>query len=135
MFVLRFFAGPIVERVNPLGLLCISTVLGTTGLLLLSSSKTAAAAWLAVTVYGFGKTFLWPTMLGIVGERFPRGGALTMGVIGGVGGVVVFLPQILILFMFIAILEDCGYMARAAYLMDRLARTYDFLKTDKPVGA
>jgi ferrous iron transport protein B len=42
------------------------------------------------------------------------------GVIGGVGAVVVFLPQILILFLFIAILEDCGYMARAAFLMDRL---------------
>jgi MFS family permease len=85
MFILRFFAGPIVERVNPLGLLCISTVLGTTGLLWLSSVTNAATAWIAVTVYGFGKTFLWPTMLGIVGERFPRGGALTMGVIGGVG--------------------------------------------------
>ena len=43
-----------------------------------------------------------------------------MGVIGGVGGVVQFLPQILILFTFIALLEDCGYMARAAYLMDRV---------------
>ncbi|MDB5350275.1 MAG: ferrous iron transport protein [Planctomycetota bacterium] len=42
------------------------------------------------------------------------------GVIGGVGSVLVFLPQILFLFFFIAILEDCGYMARAAYLMDRL---------------
>ncbi|MDZ4656758.1 MAG: ferrous iron transport protein B [Bythopirellula sp.] len=42
------------------------------------------------------------------------------GIIGGVGAVVIFLPQILILFAFIAVLEDCGYMARAAYLMDRL---------------
>ena len=42
------------------------------------------------------------------------------GVIGGVGGVVIFLPQILILFFFLAVLEDCGYMARAAYLMDKL---------------
>jgi len=42
------------------------------------------------------------------------------GVINGVGGVLVFLPQICILFFFIAILEDCGYMARAAFLMDRL---------------
>ena len=42
------------------------------------------------------------------------------GVIAGVGGVLVFLPQILILFFFIALLEDCGYMARAAYLMDKL---------------
>jgi ferrous iron transport protein B len=45
---------------------------------------------------------------------------LTDGVVEGVGSVVVFLPQILILFAFIALLEDCGYMARAAFLMDRL---------------
>jgi ferrous iron transport protein B len=45
---------------------------------------------------------------------------LTTGVIGGVGGVLVFLPQIFTLFFFIAVLEDCGYMARAAYLMDKL---------------
>ncbi len=45
---------------------------------------------------------------------------LVDGVIAGVGGVLVFLPQILILFLFIAVLEDCGYMARAAYLMDKL---------------
>ena len=42
------------------------------------------------------------------------------GVIAGVGGVAIFLPQIVILFGFIAVLEDCGYMARAAFLMDRL---------------
>ncbi|MEA1951686.1 MAG: ferrous iron transport protein B, partial [Planctomycetota bacterium] len=45
---------------------------------------------------------------------------LVNGMVGGVGAVVGFLPQILILFMFIAILEDCGYMSRAAFLMDRL---------------
>jgi ferrous iron transport protein B len=42
------------------------------------------------------------------------------GIVAGVGGVIVFLPQIIFLFFFIAILEDCGYMARAAFLMDRL---------------
>lgn len=42
------------------------------------------------------------------------------GVIAGVGGVLIFLPQIVMLFLFIAILEDCGYMARAAYMMDRV---------------
>jgi ferrous iron transport protein B len=56
--------------------------------------------------------------------RFVSEGAirslLTTGVIGGVGGVLVFLPQIFTLFFFIAVLEDCGYMARAAYLMDKL---------------
>lgn len=44
---------------------------------------------------------------------------LVDGVIAGVGGVIIFLPQILILFFFIGVLEDCGYMARAAYLMDK----------------
>jgi ferrous iron transport protein B len=47
---------------------------------------------------------------------------LSDGVIAGVGGVLVFLPQILLLFLFISILEDSGYMARAAFLMDRLMR-------------
>ncbi|TWT32940.1 ferrous iron transport protein B [Blastopirellula retiformator] len=60
---------------------------------------------------------------GVVGDNFAEGpfrSLLVDGVIAGVGGVLVFLPQICILFFFIAILEDCGYMARAAYLMDRL---------------
>lgn len=47
---------------------------------------------------------------------------LTDGIIAGVGGVLVFLPQIVLLFLFISILEDTGYMARAAFLMDRLMR-------------
>lgn len=45
---------------------------------------------------------------------------LSNGVLAGIGGVVVFLPQILILFFFIGLLEDTGYMARAAFLMDRV---------------
>lgn len=48
------------------------------------------------------------------------------GVIAGVGGVLVFLPQILILFGFLAVLEECGYMARAAYLMDKLMSRIGF---------
>lgn len=58
-----------------------------------------------------------------VGSWLPEGPLQSLmvdGVIAGVGGVLVFLPQICILFFLIAILEDCGYMARAAYLMDRL---------------
>jgi len=85
MFVLRFFAGPIVERINPLGLLFISSILGCIGLLLLGTVQTGIAIVAAATVYGLGKTFLWPTMLGVVGERFPKGGALTMGTMGGIG--------------------------------------------------
>jgi ferrous iron transport protein B len=50
----------------------------------------------------------------------PLRSLLIDGVIGGIGAIIIFLPQILILFFFLAILEDCGYLARAAYLMDRL---------------
>jgi ferrous iron transport protein B len=60
---------------------------------------------------------------GFVQGLMPEGALQSLvvdGVIGGVGAVVIFLPQILILFLFIALLEDCGYMARAAFLMDRL---------------
>jgi hypothetical protein len=39
----------------------------------------------AATIYGFGKAFFWPTMLGVVAERFPKGGALTLNIIGGLG--------------------------------------------------
>ncbi len=48
---------------------------------------------------------------------------LVGGVIGGVGSVLVFLPQILLLFLFLGFLEDCGYLARVAYLMDRIMRS------------
>tara|TARA_R110002072_G_scaffold136119_4_gene278012 strand:+ start:6666 stop:8867 length:2202 start_codon:yes stop_codon:yes gene_type:complete len=51
------------------------------------------------------------------------GDLIVEGVIAGVGAIVVFLPQILLLFLFIAILEDSGYMARVAFLMDRLMKT------------
>jgi ferrous iron transport protein B len=58
-----------------------------------------------------------------VGGLLPEGDVrslVTDGVIGGVGGVLVFLPQICILFFFLSILEDSGYLARAAFVMDRL---------------
>ncbi len=59
----------------------------------------------------------------LVGRALPPGelnSLLVSGVIAGVGAVVAFLPQILLLFFFIGLLEDTGYMARAAFLMDRL---------------
>ena len=84
MFVLRFFAGPIVERINPVGLLLGSSILGVIGLYWLGSAQ-GFAVLIAGTVYALGKTFLWPTILGVVGERFPKGGAIVMGAMGGVG--------------------------------------------------
>jgi ferrous iron transport protein B len=66
------------------------------------------------------------TLGDVVRTHMPAGlltDLLVDGVIAGVGGVLVFLPQILLLFFFIALLEDSGYMARAAFLMDRLMRS------------
>ncbi len=85
MFMLRFVAGPIVHRISPLGLLFISAILGCTGLNLLSSASGVTMCILAATVYALGKTFLWPTMLGVVSDRFPKGGAITIGAVGGIG--------------------------------------------------
>jgi MFS family permease len=85
MFVLRSFAGPIVRRFSPIGLLLGSAVLSCVGLLWMSGIRGAYTAFLAATVFGIGKTFFWPTMLGVTSERFPKGGALLLGMMGGVG--------------------------------------------------
>ncbi len=87
MFTLRFFAGPIVHKINPIGLLLASAVLGTIGLYLLGQPFTnTVPLWVgAVTIYGLGKTFYWPTLLGVISERFPKGGALALGISGGIG--------------------------------------------------
>jgi MFS family permease len=85
MFILRFCAGPIERATSPLGLLCTCAVLASCGLLLLGNSTAIWMCVIAATVYGLGKTFFWPTMLAVVSERFPKGGAIVMGTVGGVG--------------------------------------------------
>ncbi|MET0648027.1 MAG: ferrous iron transport protein B [Pyrinomonadaceae bacterium] len=92
---------------------------------------------LLVMAVVFQAIFSWATLpmelidsgFGALGEtlraRMPAGlltDLVVDGVIAGVGGVLVFLPQILLLFFFIALLEDSGYMSRAAFLVDRLMR-------------
>lgn len=84
MMVLRFNAGPIVHRISPLGLLAVSSVIAALGLVTLSSAS-GIMILVAATLYGVGKSFFWPTMLGVVAEQFPRGGALTLNATGGVG--------------------------------------------------
>ncbi|WP_286766018.1 MULTISPECIES: MFS transporter [Rhodopirellula] len=86
MFVLRFFAGPIVHRVNPIGLLLGSSIISCLGLLWLGSPiQSVAMIFVAATFYSFGKAFLWPTMLGVAGERYPQSGSVAMGALGAVG--------------------------------------------------
>lgn len=85
MMVLRFFAGPIVAKLTPLGLLILSAVLAIAGLMALSGAKGVALIFGAATLYALGKTFFWPTMLGIVSEQTPKGGALTLNSVSGIG--------------------------------------------------
>ncbi len=85
MLVLRFFAGPIIHSLSPLGLLAGSAVLAIVGLVMLSGAQGIAMLFVAATLYGFGKTFFWPTMLGVVSDQTPRGGALTLNALGGIG--------------------------------------------------
>lgn len=84
MTVLRFVAGPIVHKLSPLGLLAVSSALAIVGLYTLSGAN-GAMILVAATVYGIGKTFFWPTMLGVVSEQCPKGGALTLNMISGIG--------------------------------------------------
>lgn len=85
MCVLRFFAGPIVKALTPLGLLATCATLAIAGLYTLSITTTFFTIFAAATLYGIGKTFFWPTTLGVVSEQFPRGGALTLNAIAGIG--------------------------------------------------
>lgn len=86
MMVLRFVAaGPLIEKLTPLGLLMVSAVLAIIGLNLLANANGLAFIFFAATFYGIGKSFFWPTSLGIVTEQFPRGGALTLNAIAGIG--------------------------------------------------
>ena len=94
MFVLRYFAGPIAHRISPIGMMWASVTIASVGLFLLASVHDTLTAYLAATVFYVGVCFMWPTMLGITSERYPEGGAFTMGLMGFAGqfmlGVVIF---------------------------------------------
>lgn len=89
MFVLRFFGGPMAHKFSPFGLLSLSAILAAAGLFLLGGVKTPTDAFLAATLFGIGKTYFWPTMLGVTSELFPRGGALLLAIMGGTGNLAV----------------------------------------------
>jgi MFS family permease len=87
MFALRFCAEFIEKRLglSPIGILLLCAVLACVGLNLSSTITTFGGALLALTVYGIGKTFFWPTMLAVTSDRFPRTGALAISIMGGIG--------------------------------------------------
>jgi len=87
MFLLRFCAHFIEKKagLNPISLLFICAVLGCIGLNLVSAVTAFGPALGALLVYAIGKTFFWPTMLAVVGDRFPATGAVAMSLMGGIG--------------------------------------------------
>lgn len=85
MLIGRSFAGPVVHKLSPTGLLVGSAVISTVGLLALSMATSAVMAFIAATIFSVGVCYFWPTMLGVTSERFPKGGALAMGLVGAAG--------------------------------------------------
>jgi len=85
MFVMRHFAGALVHKLAPVGVLWLSCLLASLGLVALSFADSPVLGLLAATLWGTGVCYMWPTMLATASERFPRGGALLMGLMGTAG--------------------------------------------------
>jgi len=87
MFALRFCAHFIEHKLklSPVGILFVCAVLACIGLNLVSKVNSFGLALLALSVYGVGKTFFWPTMLAVASDRFPRTGAIAISIMGGIG--------------------------------------------------
>jgi MFS family permease len=96
MFLLRFYGSGIAHKA-PIATLFVCSLLTAVGLYWLGGLQPGASplvAFAAATVFGVGKTYFWPTMLGVTTEQFPRGGALLLSLVGGAGmlSVAVALP-------------------------------------------
>lgn len=89
MFVMRFFAGPLAHKLSPVGMLTCSAIFAAGGLYWLSYVDNAVLAFTAATIFGIGVAYFWPTMLGVTAERFPKGGALLLGLMGSIGNLAV----------------------------------------------
>ena len=85
MAVGRYFAGGLVHRLNPPGVLLGSAIISTVGLLLLSISSGAVTTLLSAAVFAVGVCYFWPTMIGVASEYIPKSGALGMSILGGAG--------------------------------------------------
>jgi fucose permease len=85
MFLMRNFASPLVHKFSSIGVLWLSCLGAALGLYALSIANSPVTALLAATLWGTGVCYMWPTMLATASERFPRGGALLMGLMGTAG--------------------------------------------------
>ena len=85
MAVGRFFAGGLIHRLNPIGVLLGSAVIAVAGLFLLSISNGAGMTLASAAVFAVGVCYFWPTMIGVASEYIPKSGALGMSILGGAG--------------------------------------------------
>ena len=84
MAVGRYFAGPLIHALNPLGVLLMSAILTTLGLYLMVSAS-GAMVYVSAIVFALGVCYFWPTMIGITAQYVPRSGALGMSLVGAAG--------------------------------------------------
>jgi len=87
----RMLAGKPVERLSSMGVLIAAAGLSAVGLISLSAARSGASSLAASTVFALGVCYFWPTMLAVTSEWFPRGGALLLAIVGGVGNLSVAL--------------------------------------------
>jgi len=85
MYLMRQFLGGAAHRVSPVALIASTAVAAAIGLFLFGSATTPVTAFAAAALFAAGTAFWWPTMLGITSERFPRGGALLLAIVGASG--------------------------------------------------
>jgi len=95
MFVMRHFAGTMVHKLSSVGLLWVSCALASLGLFALSHANSPLTGLATATIWGTGVCYMWPTMLASVNERYPKGGAFLMGLVGSAGSLAIYfvLPQ------------------------------------------
>jgi MFS family permease len=84
MAVGRYFAGPLIHALNPLGVLLMSAVLTTLGLFLMASAS-GAMVYVSAIIFAVGVCYFWPTMIGVTAQYVPRSGALGMSLVGAAG--------------------------------------------------
>jgi len=87
MYLMRQFLGGAAHRVSPVALIGSTAIAAATGLFLFAMARTPLTAFAAAALFAAGVAFWWPTMLGITSERFPRGGALLLAIIGATGSI------------------------------------------------
>ena len=135
MAILRFFAGPVVHKFSPTGVLVGSAILAGLGLYWLSFVESTAMAFAAATVFAVGVCYFWPTMLGVTSERVPKSGALGLALMGGMGMLIVGVvtaPQMGKLadgFLHERLLEN---QPQAVAVMEEVVNTYPALAESEP---